>query len=146
MSIFEMRQGTVAVSDPSIAAALLSNAVFWGNSPEQREIGPTSQHHYKPAMFNTVECYRNKRTGGVRVLFVIGGDPVDLKHRRFLFNNGCLYVNGNDFRKQRTKLMAIIAEKRKLAKHGNLKDAKSISVTEKTIITGRELLGTPGKE
>ena len=112
MSVFEMRNGVVAVSDPTIAAALLSRSAYWGNDEKSRIDGPSPQHQYKPGNFNGVERYRNKATRMIRVLFLIGGDPIDLKHRRWLFHNGCLYVHGRDMRDNRQMLMAKIADAR----------------------------------
>lgn len=140
MSTFEMRQGVVAVSDPTMAAVLLSQTVYMGNDERSRIEGPTPDNQYKPGTFNGIEWYRNKHNGAVRVLFLIGGDPVILKHRQRLFHHGCLYVHGKDFVDHRARLMAVIADVREQAKKGNVTDSRSISVSERTMQTGRELL------
>ena len=129
MSVFEMRNGVVAVSDPSIAAALLSHSAYWGNDDKARIEGPSPQHRYQPGKFNGVERYRNKSTGTVRVLFLIEGDPIDLKHRRWLFHNGCLYVHGKGFRDNRQMLMARIAD----ARADKSDPTKTLSVSEHAI-------------
>ena len=116
MSVFEKRQGVVAISDPTVAAALMCKGIHWGNSDgERRDFMKGITPEFKPFYYQGRETYKHAKTGNVRVLFLIGGDVDQMTIRRRLFYSGQLYVNGKEWRHHREFLMSEInAAKQKM--------------------------------
>ena len=113
MSFFEMRKEGIAVSDVSVASALLCPALFWGNDDKSRALGPDPNREFKPGTLKFVERYVKPGSNAVRVVFYIGGDSADLRYRRYLFHTGSLFVNGKEYRKNRELLIEEIHKARR---------------------------------
>ncbi len=122
--VFEVRQGAIALSDLTVAAALLCDSCYWGNDRKSREEGPLQKQVFAPATLNTVERYRQGNK--IAVVFVIGGaDVKELRHRRWLFHEGCIKVHSASYQAQRARLMQCIREALNDAAKGDVERAEN---------------------
>lgn len=128
MSKYEERQGAVAVSDIALATVLLLPGIHYPSDDKGRHKfmqGQTAE--IKPAVLNGYEVEEHPEKKRIRVLFLLGGDPYQIRLKKALFHHGEYYVDGNSFRKMREKLVDIVKEETRKYMRGGA-DAVSKSI------------------
>lgn len=108
---FQMNPAGIEISNPHVAAALTCHSQYWGNTGAARRVGP--QYEYKPGKLEFVDARWKPQERKLCVIFVIGGDPVELRVRRVRFHSGELYIPDKaEWRKVFTEMNNIVNEKR----------------------------------
>jgi hypothetical protein len=111
---FDMMPNGIEVSDPHVAAALTCRSQFWGNVGEARQRGPHEE--YPPAKLISLDVRWKPQDQLLCVIFMLKGEPADLRVRRVRFHSGELYIpDKKEWRKQFALVNDIIAENREKA-------------------------------
>lgn len=84
--------------DMMVASALLTRTGYWGDSPRERIMGVTKA--FPPGNLGGI-IRKVSPSGAAFVIYVINGDPVQLRTIRHYFNSGCLVIESHNDRKLR---------------------------------------------
>ncbi len=111
--VFEARQGAIATSDLLHAAGFLCRGWLWTDRHRWAEDKDDLTVEFKPRPLQFIERLLNNKTGEVTVVFVIGGDPLELLKRSRLLANGEIYHKPDEYRKHHMHLTHEIEKARK---------------------------------
>lgn len=110
---FQMNPNGIEVSNPHVAAALLCRSQYWGNSGEARRVGP--QGEFPPAAIKALDVRFHPKKNKLYVIFIIQGDPAELRIRRARFHAGELFIEKPEWRKHFQEVTNIVSEKKEKA-------------------------------
>lgn len=95
-------------TDLTTAAALLSRTAYMPHGK------PLMDHEYPPASLKAI-IRKLDASGRVFVIYMIAGDPGELRRRRFLYLGGCLFVHPLERLAAIDKLVGIYLEAKEVA-------------------------------